>query len=129
MLSEEEILVAARAIRPILPGLLGTKAEAVDYSLAELIQRGEAGEPVGKDILALLTQEEPTCNWLQEYFSDTAEDLYNFGLKPLPGRPHPIKAARYACPVKGCPTVWHQQRAGQPIPACPTHHVTLALSP
>ena len=63
MYTSEDVLEAARVIRPYLPNLLGAEAETVERALAELLARAESGEAVDNQILELLAEYDATREW------------------------------------------------------------------
>jgi hypothetical protein len=63
--STEDILEAARSIRPHLSELLDAElAITIDQKLTELLAQAEAGQPVENLILELLAAHDSTRNWL-----------------------------------------------------------------
>ncbi len=127
MYTPQEILDAARTIRPELPTLIAADAQTVDAQIADLLRRADAGEPVHNAILQLLAQHEQTRQWMDAYLAvdNQAKRLRVMRTYRQPGGdPDPIDAERYVCPV-ACDTVWWKQFAGEEIPDCETHKIRL----
>lgn len=125
MLTSNDVLDAAHAIRPYLPELLGAEAETVDHALAELLAKAESGEAVDNQILELLAEREPTRDWIRQYLP--YEGLYNMkgSYDPLGGSVSPIKANTFVCQVPGCSEIWYRPRAGIEPPRCKEHQIPL----
>lgn len=123
MYSTDELLAAARAIRPHLPRLIGPDTTAGD-ELDRLLADAEAGAPTASAIIAVLTRSDATRVWTHFFLNGNERATVGTvrGFAPLPGEmPAPVPAQLYACPEPGCTTVWRCRAAGQPIPRCPDH--------
>ena len=125
--SPEQILEAARSIRPYLGQLLSfEEAQIMDEQLAELLaQIPQETTSASKQILKLLSSQETTREWIKYFLQNgvilETEKSYQPTLSPYPS---PISGLiKYACPYGDC--VWYQRQIGEPIPTCPTHKVTL----
>ncbi|PSN14178.1 hypothetical protein C7293_12765 [filamentous cyanobacterium CCT1] len=125
MYQSDELLEAAKTIRPFLPDLLGQNAEEMDHQLAELITRCQAGEPQENQIAALLAHEAPTREWMAEFLSTDQALKGTRGWERLPGISAP-GAPKYACP-KG-DYIWYRLDVSDLIPSCPTHKIPLELA-
>lgn len=126
--SPEEILEAARSIRPYLAQLLNPEeAQTMDEQLAELLaQVPEESTNVSEQIIKLLSSQETTREWVKKFLEDKLlpeiEKAYQPTLSPHPSSPI-SGLVKYACPYGDY--VWYQRQVGEPIPICPTHEVTL----
>lgn len=124
MYTPQEILDAARTIRPELPALIGANAGVVDAEIADLLRRADEGEAVQNAVLKSLAQFESSREWVNAYLSadDQAVRLAAMRAYRKPGGdPDPIEAEKYICPV-ACDTVWWKQYEGEEVPECETHH-------
>jgi hypothetical protein len=126
--SPEEILEAARSIRPYLAQLLNSEeAQTMDEQLAELLaQVLQESTSASKQILKLLSSQKPTREWTKKFLQNKLppeiEKAYQPTLSPNPSSPI-SGLIKYACPDGDY--VWYQRQVGEPIPTCPTHKVTL----
>ena len=127
MYPSEDILEAAKSIRPFLPGLLNHQAQEVDNQLADLINRHNAGEPLENKIAELLATHDPTREWMRQFLDSKhpANVTKGLGFNPLPGISAP-GAPKYVCPQGDY--IWPQIDISDPIPPCPTHNIPLVLS-
>jgi hypothetical protein len=124
---EDPILDAARAIRPYLPHLVGTRADDVDRTLVELLKGASAGETVDDALLDVLQRDPATHNWTASYLErglppDIAA-VREKGLQELPGHGEVVAATRFRCPRGDY--LWYRRSVGQEIPRCPTHRMEL----
>lgn len=123
----ESILEGARILRVYLPELLGDEALQVDHELATLLEQARRGQKVDTRILELVSDREPTRQWMRAYLTkDSQTDRIAFakGFDPAPGDPTPIPAERYVCPVDGL-VEWYKAFEGEPIPMCGEHKIQL----
>ena len=123
-ISPENILDAARQIRPELPDLLSPQAAlAFDQRLADYLSRANAGEAVHSDILALLQSDPETEDWLLEIFGPRrvpkGGTTRGGSYQGLPGSVSAIGAQKYICP-QGNDYTRFLRSAGS-VPSCPTH--------
>jgi hypothetical protein len=79
MYSSEDVIAAARSIRPLLRELLGEElAMEIDRKLADLLAQADHGESVDKPILSLLASYDSTRKWLRrKLFSQPFQDGKN----------------------------------------------------
>ena len=119
----EDILAAARAIRPYLPELLAEHAAArADARLAELLERGdEAG------IVDEFEGDENVRDWAAGFLEHgmppdiAAREERSFQLAP--GYGDAVRIPEFACP-RGDYT-WYRHAVGQTPPKCPTHQLVV----
>lgn len=127
MPSPEEILEAARSIRPFLSQLLDPQdAQSVDSQVAALLARAKAGETVDLQLADVLAERDATRQWMREFLESDRESLLRAekSYQPLPGNPSPIPGlVKYVCPEGDF--VWYLSREGEEIPKCPTHDIPL----
>ncbi len=76
MYEAQDVLEAARAIRPHLSELVPPDAEDVDNRLGRLIQRAEGGQDVKLEILELLSERETTRDWADKLLEVPAVAAY-----------------------------------------------------
>lgn len=124
MCDSDNILEAARAIRPYLADLLGVDAEAIDRQVAKLLSDAKSGQQVNNQILELLSSFNPTREWMAEFLKDNlppqVTSSYRSYYRRPPGDPNPPQTVRYVCP-EGDFIVY-----GEPVPpTCPTHGLLL----
>jgi len=124
-LEEQEVLDAARAIRPHLPDLVGDKAGEMDEQLQRLLTRSEAGETVKIDILRVLSQQDATRQWANDLLKVPQRDRSYEG---LPGKVQKVSVPKYVCP-RGDGTPWYRFSIGDQVPLCPNHHIALIEAP
>jgi len=67
--TDDQILDAARALLASLPDVLGADAQEVEWELAALLARAEAGEQVANELLALFWRHEPARQWVRRYLT------------------------------------------------------------
>jgi hypothetical protein len=133
-IARNDILEAARAIRPYLADLLGPEgqdtAEAIDRDLAAGLVRAREGEDAEEDVAAVLADHPVTRNWAARFLelgyppslAPLSERAIGTGYAPPPGS-GVVSAARFSCPEGDY--VWFQRTVGTTPPACPTHSVAL----
>jgi len=126
MTSPDEILEAARTIRPVLDELILDDAPAVDDRLADLLARATAGEQVADAVVVVLAERPQTDDWLRRYLAGGDEEATTKGYSGLPGPVAPVGAQRYECPQGD--VVWYRRYVGQQIPTCRTHQILLVLT-
>ena len=127
MFKTEDILDAARTIRPYLGDLLETEsAKEIDGQLAHLLAKANSGQPVENLILELLAAHEATRDWMNRFLLNRQQPEHQRTFSPLPGRVSPlINAPKYVCPQGDY--VWYRPRVGTIPPLCPTHNLPLDL--
>jgi hypothetical protein len=123
MYTSEDLLDAARSIRPFLGELLGPESRDVDDELAEYLARAQQGEKVDNLILELLRKHTQTRVWAEEFLQTKCPpDLVRTYEQP-PGSSEPVLADKYRCPEGDY--IWHRRNVAIPVPQCPTHRVAL----
>jgi hypothetical protein len=139
MYQTEDVLNAARAIRPHLTELLGTQAETVEQQLSALLIQADTGEDVEIEIFDLLGEHESTRKWMQDALEDknvpSGEKTYSPLPTPKPQVANPNKRVSkltiHVCPNESpcnCgkyPDGWMPSMIGDSIPDCPKHHKPL----
>jgi len=68
MYKTEDILQAARDIRPLLKELAGNEGEKIGQELDALLKQFQSGAKTDTDILRLLTRNEKTAEWTENFF-------------------------------------------------------------
>ena len=123
----QEILEAARSIRPYLSELLNSQeAQTFDLELAELIAQAQQNpKDVTKYILKKLSSDPKTQKWTKEFLkTKLPPEIEKTYQPPLSPKPLPISGVvKYACLYGDY--IWYQRQVGEPIPNCPTHKVLL----
>ncbi|MGK7918174.1 MAG: hypothetical protein AB4038_21990 [Prochloraceae cyanobacterium] len=122
----QEILEAARSIRPYLSELLDSdEAQKLDRELAELITQAQQNPTdISKHTLKKLSSNSKTRKWTLNFLKDKLPPEIEKGYQPIPGAPSPVSGLiKYACPFGDY--VWYQRQVGDTIPNCPTHNVPL----
>ncbi|HEY9877896.1 MAG TPA: hypothetical protein V6D29_05535 [Leptolyngbyaceae cyanobacterium] len=129
MYSADEIVKTAQEIRPYLPQLLDApSAQQVDSQLAQLLVRSQDA-PATQQIVELLTQREPTREWmrlsLEEHYP--VETIFKTlrTYHPLSGSDNSIESPRYICTVASCHQSWYRRDQSVGIPRCPIHDVQM----
>jgi hypothetical protein len=131
--SDEQVLEAARAIRPYLAELVGPDADRLDGELAALLARSRDGgdAEVQGLILDCLMRNPATHDWAASFLIDQRPadaDAWQRGYGSLGGEGEVVAALRFACPVGG-DTVWYRRSVGQKPPICATHRLALQPTP
>jgi hypothetical protein len=126
-LEDDDILEAARTIRPHLSNLIPDDAITVDEELALHLNDTQTGKPSGNVLLGILRRREPTRRWLSVFLNQRFLIESTRGFQPPPGNPVPVSAQKYVCPQGDY--AWYRASAGSLIPRCPTHGVTLVAAP
>jgi hypothetical protein len=125
MFTNDQVLAASRAIRPLLPKLIPALAEHIDRQLAQLLNQPDLDETTKVDrLLEVLDAHPETKNWLDRFLQFPATER---GYSGLPGNLAPAAATPYICPI-GNDYTWYRE-ANEEIPLCPTHLVPLVLAP
>lgn len=119
MFKTEDVLEAARTIRPFLSELLGEDATRVDEELARLLESGQRGEKVDNFILNLLAQNDATREWMNKFLGLRQPQDTTRGFRPVPGYLPPPALEKYVCPENDY--VWFRHSVSVKIPSCPTH--------
>ena len=129
---DEDIIDVARTIRPYLPKLVGTEADAYDREIAGLIAQAQAGNDVGDQLLAVLTRSSAVHDWAahvlenDRHLPPDIQQIAERGFQLLPGLGEPVAAERYQCPHGDY--VWYQISVSDQAPDCPTHECALTTS-
>ena len=118
-MGEDEVITAAEAIIPHLPALVGDEAPAVRAELAALFARSAAGELIKPRLLRVLAKRDPTREWTRRLLD---VPLQVRAYEPIPGKEHPVRLPRYACP-QGDQDSWFRFDVRDDVPTCPVHHV------
>ncbi|MBM3727972.1 MAG: hypothetical protein FJW40_21425 [Acidobacteria bacterium] len=122
MYSSDDILEAARTIRPYLPSLIGPPAAAVlDAKLASLLADARQGRKVDNLILDALQAPEAR-EWTRQFLRAGALETLR-AYQPVAGPGRPVAAEKYCCPQGDY--VWYRRQVGETVPKCPTHQCEL----
>ncbi|NJO66092.1 MAG: hypothetical protein HC832_00210 [Leptolyngbyaceae cyanobacterium RM1_405_57] len=125
MFTNDQVLAASRAIRPLLPKLIPAQADQIDRQLAQLLNQTDLDETTQVDrLLEVLDAYPTTKSWLDQFLEIPATERGYYG---LPGNPAPTAATCYTCPI-GKDYTWYRE-ANEDIPLCPTHLVPLVPAP
>ena len=125
MFTNDQVLAASRAIRPLLPKLIPALADQIDRQLAQLLNQPDLDETTQVDrLLDILDAHPETQSWLDQFLQLPATER---GYSGLPGNPLLAAANHYICPV-GNDYTWYRE-ANEEIPLCPTHLVPLVPAP
>lgn len=124
MYESNDILEAARTIRPFLSELVGIEtAAAIDPQLADLLAQSSIEQSVDNRILELLAEQDATREWLADFLKHKQQPEQLRTWSPLPGQGSIVGAAKFVCP-QGDYT-WYRSRVGVECPLCPTHNLPL----
>lgn len=126
MYPSDDLLEAAKSIRPFLSKLLEENAEEMDRHLAELIARCQAGEHQENQIAELLASRDATRKWMAEFLKNDGRQEAIRNYSPLPGAVGSVGAPKYICPEGDY--IWYRLDSSDPIPLCPTHQILLVLA-
>jgi len=125
MFTNDQLLAASRAIRPLLPKLIPALADQIDRQLAQLLNQPDLDEDTQVDhLLEVLDAHPETKSWLDQFLQIPATER---GYSGLPGDLAPTAAPPYICPI-GNDYTWYRE-ANEEIPLCPTHLVPLVPAP
>lgn len=125
MFTNDQVLTASRAIRPLLPELIPALADQIDQQLAQLLNQPDLDETTKADrLLEVLDAHPETKSWLDQFLEQPTTKQKYYG---LPGNPAPAVATPYICPI-GNDYTWYRE-ANEEIPLCPTHLVPLVRAP
>ena len=130
---EEDVLEAARAIRPFLAQLVGdVAAPEVDSYLADRLGAAAAGQRVSDEILGSLRAASATRRWWLDFLATGLPPEVTRYHDPtrsasIPGRGEIVSPLRYQCPQGDY--VWYRIGVTQGVPVCPTHDVRLEAAP
>jgi len=128
MKNDENLLEAARSIRPFLADLAPDQAVELDKCLSDYLAEASAGQSVTNKIVKNLTTLPRTKEWLEAFLElGKPPSTQVRAFAPPLGDPSPVLASRYVCP-QGDYT-WYQMSAGSPIPRCTTHGIALVAAP
>ncbi len=125
MYSKEQILQAARAVRPYLETLLSApRAKELDDRLAEVLAQAHAGEDVEVDLIKVMSDSVELNRWTTEFLHEEMPGVTfrtgGIGETPV----QPIGVTRYACP-EGDDYDWFRLSVADTVPRCPSHDVEL----
>lgn len=125
MFTNDQVLAASRAIRPLLPKLIPALAEQIDHQLTQHLNQTDLDETTKVDrLLEVLDAYPETKSWLDQFLQTPATER---GYSRPPGD-HPFTAAApHICPIGNDYTRY--QEANEEIPLCPTHLVPLVPAP
>jgi hypothetical protein len=129
---DEQLLEAARAIRPYLPELVGAEASAYDQEIARLIADAQAGRNVDEQLFTVLSRPADVRDWVASVLESDRnlppriQQVIERGYHSLPGPGEPVDAERYECAYGDY--VWYQLSVGDLVPQCPTHKRGLVSS-
>jgi hypothetical protein len=102
---DSEILKAASAVVPELPGLLGSDATAFGQMLSELVEQARSSEDPTARIRAedaiykLLASRDETRERMDQLLPEEQEER---GWAPTFGHSGPVPVDRWICPEQGC---------------------------
>ncbi len=123
------VLDAANTISFNLDELLDeAEATAIKEELDELLEKLRSGENMKSQLREVLKRNDKVRQWTHEFLnpSDTSRLGYE-SYQELPGESQPIGGMKkYICPEGGfyC-SYWFPHKAGQKIPKCCKHGITL----
>jgi hypothetical protein len=124
MLEPEDIVQAAREIRPQLESLVGPDWKEWDTKLGDLIARAEAGEEdADLAILSDLRSHSAIRAWLRDRLERKEPIAVERAFEPVPGTSPAVPMPVFTCPK--CDYTWYRVAVGVPIPLCPTHKIKL----
>ncbi|MFB4285512.1 hypothetical protein ACBJ59_60370 [Nonomuraea sp. MTCD27] len=129
---DDDLLEAARTVRPYLPDLIGDAAPQVDQEICRLLDAARAGADVAFELNATLSQTMALHLWKEEVLADELHrppELQSRTVRRSAGRPSPgdgedIDATKYVCPVER-DYIWWRQSPGDQVKLCPDHEVPL----
>ncbi len=125
MFTNDQVLAASRAIRPLLPKLIPTLADQIDRQLAQLLNQPDLDETTKVDrLLDVLDAHPETKSWLDQFLEIPATER---GYSRPPGDSPLAAATPYICPI-GNDYTWYRE-ANEEIPLGPTHLVPLVRAP
>lgn len=125
MFTNDQVLAASRAIRPLLPNLIPALADQIDRQLSQLLNQTDLDETTQVDrLLDLLDAHPETKSWLDQFLQIPATER---GYSGLPGDPPLAAATPYICPI-GNDYTWYRE-ANEEIPLCRNHLVPLVPAP
>jgi hypothetical protein len=128
MYPPEDILKAARSIRPYLVDLLDpTTAAQLDQHLAELLAQAEHNPSTAIQIQQQLREHATTRDWAKKFLEDKQFADVHRTYDRFVGDPSSVHAATFKCPQ--CNHTWARQRVGIEPPPCPTHNIPLERLP
>jgi hypothetical protein len=137
-ISSEEILLAARKLRPAWRSLLGdaTAARAEDLLASLDSDNAEDVRRTSNQLLELFSKQSAVTELREAIVEERSakgigltshsggheigkERLY----QPLPGGSAPVASpdVTYRCPLSDCDYTWRPQALGKPVPFCPHH--------
>ncbi|MBN3961543.1 hypothetical protein [Nostoc sp. NMS8] len=125
MFTNDQVLAASRAIRPLLPKLIPALADQIDCQLSQLLNQTDLDETTQVDhLLEVLDAYPESKSWLDQFLQTPATER---GYSGLPGGSPLAAATPYICPI-GNDYTWYRE-ANEEIPLCPTHLVPLVSPP
>lgn len=120
MYPAEDILEAARSIRPFLSELLPeAEVKVIDQQLSDLLAQANTRQPINNLILEVLTTHDTTREWLSKFLEDKQQPEHLRTVFSLPGNPSMVNADKFVCPQGDY--IWYRPRVGIEPPHCPTH--------
>jgi hypothetical protein len=124
MFTNDQVLAASRAIRPLLPKLIPALADQIDRQLSQILNQTDLDETTQVDrLLKILDAYPETKSWVDQFLEVPATER---GFSGLPGNLAPTAATCYTCPI-GNDYIWYRE-ANEEIPLCPTHLKRLVLT-
>ena len=125
--THENMLAAARAIRPLLSSLV-EDSQRVDQIISILLERETKGEDIRGDLVDALTSTETLREWTlkfldSQYPPKIAHTRLGIELTSLSG---PVAVERYSCPRGDFD--WFRFAPDDRVPECPTHHTPLRMA-
>lgn len=107
MYSTDDVLLATRAIRRVLPALIGDEAEQMERDLNEVLEQSKTVSV--EQILTILTRHSNTKRWIRKFLEE--ERTFE---RPI-GPPGPVSGTTviYFCENGHR---WFPNQVGQPVP-------------
>lgn len=100
----QDLLAAARSIRPELNDLLGNRSEETGRALDDLLRLADTGVDVEIELLDLLSDHYVTREWMRNELKSEVVFRGERAFTPLPGDIDPPEAIVYVCEEVGCDT-------------------------
>ncbi|MCG9884535.1 MAG: hypothetical protein MH825_02975 [Cyanobacteria bacterium] len=124
MHTDEDYIIAARALRPNLATLLGAAiAQDLEPHLAAILDREITNPTAAADALETLFAQNPEADQqFKRHLADPDCSLRGGGFQHLPGDPSLLPSVEiYGCPEPGCTYTWIRRSRAQRIHHCSTH--------
>lgn len=130
MVSHDDVLKAAQAIRPYLAELLGeAEGQAIAHRIDMLLSANGDLYAQKVEVWQVLAATEPTREWLRLYLEEQQPVTQILDIirtyQPLPGKAGKVVSPRYRCPVASCHQIWYRREMSAEIPNCPIHGVKM----